>query len=92
MTAVTVELPDPLHARLSDVARARGVSVGELLAETAADRLDGSGREVLERRAARATPDAMREILDLVPHAEPDPWDRFPADAAGEARGDAGAA
>ena len=82
MIAVTVELPDELHRMAANLAETRGVTIGEVLKAATVAHLGAAPVEsnlaAIETRAARGAGRTLREILDLVPDAEPEERDRLP--------------
>ena len=71
MSTLTIRMPDATHARLRDLARARGVSINKLIEEMATATLSAHDAEVRFRRlAARGKPDRALAILDRVDAAD----------------------
>lgn len=72
MSAITVELPNALRARLEEIAKETGVSLADLLID-AADRM--SQVDTLERIKNRAqmrdTRAGFKRFLDAVPDVPP---------------------
>jgi hypothetical protein len=65
MSTLTIRMPDATHARLRDLARARGVSINKLIEEMATATLSAHDAEVRFRLlAARGKPDRALAILD----------------------------
>lgn len=72
MSTLTIRMPDATHARLRDLARARGVSMSKLIQEMAAVTLSTHDAEVRFRlMAARGKSErglAILRRLDAVDH------------------------
>src|SRR5258708_33193440 len=65
MSTLTIRMPDAMHARLRDLARARGVSTNKLIEEMATARLSPHDAEVRFRlMAMRGTPQPAPPALD----------------------------
>ncbi len=65
MSTLTIRMPDATHARLRDLARTRGVSMGKLIEEMATVTLSAHDAEVRFRRmAARGKPERGLATLD----------------------------
>lgn len=65
MSTLTIRMPDATHARLRDLARARGVSINKLIEEMATATLSAHDAEVRFRlMAARGRPERALAILD----------------------------
>ena len=65
MSTLTIRVPDAMHARLRDLARARGVSINKLIEEMATATLAAHDAEVRFRLlAARGEPKRALAILD----------------------------
>ena len=79
MSALTVQLPEPLHQKAREVAAAKHLTMDALVALALAQSLSGLVTDpVLEQRAARATGQGLKEFLAQAPDAEPPEWDRLP--------------
>ncbi|MBX9943800.1 MAG: ribbon-helix-helix domain-containing protein [Reyranella sp.] len=71
MSTLTIRMPDDTHARLRDLARARGVSINKLIEEMAAATLSAHDAEVRFRlMAARGKPERGIAILDRLDRAD----------------------
>ena len=71
MSTLTIRMPDATHARLRDLARARGVSINKLVEEMATAPLSAHDAEVRFRLlAARGTPERGLAILDRLDAAD----------------------
>ena len=65
MSTLTIRMPDATHARLRDLARARGVSINKLIEEITTATLSAHDAEVRFRLlAARGNPKRALAILD----------------------------
>lgn len=79
MSALTVQLPEPLHQKAREVAAAKHLTMDALVALALAQSLSGLVTDpFLEERAARATGQGLKEFLAQVPDTEPPEWDRLP--------------
>jgi predicted transcriptional regulator len=79
MSALTVELPDDLHAKVREAAVAKNLSMDTMIAIALEQSLSRTIPDAyLEERAARATGRGLSEFLAKVPSAEPPEWDRLP--------------
>jgi hypothetical protein len=71
MSTLTIRMPDGTHARLRDLARARGVSINKLIEEMATATLAAHDAEVRFRlMAARGKPERGLAILDRLDAAD----------------------
>jgi hypothetical protein len=78
MTAVNVQLPEPLHAKAREVAKAQNLSIDELIASALAQRLARLIPDsYLEERARRADGAALSDVLNQVPDVSPEEEDRL---------------
>ena len=65
MSTLTIRMPDATHARLRDLARARGVSINKLIEEIATATLSAHDAEVRFRLlAAQGSPKRALAILE----------------------------
>lgn len=79
MSALTVQLPEPLHQKAREVAAAKHLTMDALVALALAQSLSGLVTDpFLEERAARATGQGLKEFLAQAPDTEPLEWDRLP--------------
>ena len=79
MSALTVNLPDNLHAKAREVAAAQNLSMDALVTIALAQSLSGLVAEPkLEERATRATGKGLTEFLAQVPDTAPPEWDQLP--------------
>jgi predicted DNA-binding ribbon-helix-helix protein len=71
MSTLTIRMPDAMHARLRDLARARGVSINKLIEEMATATLSTHDAEVRFRlMAIRGKPEHALAILDRLDAAD----------------------
>lgn len=73
MSTVTIRLPDPKHARLKQLAKARKISVNKLIEELATVALAAFDAEMHFRAlVAQGNPARALELLDKVDRLEGD--------------------
>jgi predicted transcriptional regulator len=79
MSALTIQLPDSLHGKLREFAEAGGISVEQLVAAAAGEKLAAmlEGAEHLRREAALGSRADFERVLAKVPDAEPEGHDRL---------------
>jgi hypothetical protein len=71
MSTLTIRMPEATHARLRELARARGVSINKLIEEMATATLSAHDAEVRFRlMAARGNPAKALAILDRLDVAD----------------------
>lgn len=79
MSTLSLRLPDSLHRQLAELAKSEGVSINQLIATAAAEKLAAlTTEEYLSTRAARASRAKFRAALAKVPKAAPIPGDELP--------------
>jgi hypothetical protein len=72
--------PESLHRRLAELAKSEGISINQLIATAAAEKLAGlTTEQYLATRAARASRARFRAALATVPKALPIPGNEPPA-------------
>jgi len=80
MSALSLRLPNSLHARARELAEREGVSINQLVASALAEKMSALlTEEYLEARARRGSRARFVAALDRVPAVEPDPKDVLPA-------------
>jgi len=79
MSALTVNLPDNLHAKAREVTASKNLSLDALVTIALTQSLSRLMAEpLLEERAARSTGKGLEEFMAQVPSTEPPEWDRLP--------------
>ena len=79
MSTLSLRLPESLHAELAKLAKAEGVSLNQLIATAAAEKLSAlKTEEYLQKRARRSSIRKARAALAKVPDASPIPGDELP--------------
>ncbi|GAA5534928.1 CopG family transcriptional regulator [Deinococcus aluminii] len=79
MTALSVRLPESLHAQLKQLARQEGVSINQLITLAVAEKVSALKTEdYFRERAAHADREAFLAILDKAPDGPPLPGDELP--------------
>lgn len=76
MSTLSLRLPDSLHNQIRALAKKEGVSINQLLASAAAEKVAALlTEEYLEERAKRASGERFRAVLAKVPRNSPVPED-----------------
>jgi hypothetical protein len=79
MSTISLRLPESIHRRLAELADREGVSINQLIASAAAEKLAAlMTEEYLAERGARASRSRFRDALAKVPDAAPEPHDALP--------------
>jgi len=73
--SVSVSVPEELHKKAVEIAKAQRVSVDEVFASAFVDQL--AAWERLQQRAARGSREKFLAVLDKVPDTEPEDQDRL---------------
>lgn len=78
MSTLSLRLPDSLHNQIRLLAKQEGVSINQLVASAAAEKVAALlTEEYLETRARRASRQKFRAVLNKVPDAAPAPEDEI---------------
>jgi len=78
MSTMSLRLPESLHQKVRELADREGVSINQLVTTALAEKISALlTQEYLEARAARGSREKFLEVLDKVPHADPDPGDEL---------------
>ena len=78
MSTLSLRLPDSLHNQIRALAKKEGVSINQLLASAAAEKVAALlTEEYLEERAKRASGERFRAVLAKVPRVAPAPEDHL---------------
>jgi hypothetical protein len=78
MSTISLRLPESLHRQLRELAQAEGISINQLIATAAAEKVAVlTTLDYLGERAGRGDRERFERILDRVPDVEPEPSDRL---------------
>ena len=78
MSTLSLRLPDSLHNQIRLLAKQEGVSINQLIASAAAEKVAALlTEEYLEERARRASREKFRAVLNSIPDAAPAPEDEI---------------
>lgn len=76
MSTLSLRLPDSLHKQIRQLAKRDGVSINQLIASAAAEKVAALLTEdYLRERASRGSRERFRAVLTKVPAAPADPDD-----------------
>jgi post-segregation antitoxin (ccd killing protein) len=79
MSTLNLRLSESLHRQLAELAKSEGVSINQLIATAAAEKLAAlTTQEYLQGRARRASPKKFKEALATVPRVAPLAGDELP--------------
>ena len=79
MSTISLRLPESVHRRLAELAEQEGISLNQLIASAAAEKLAALMTEqYLADRAANASRSRFAEALAKVPDVAPEPFDAPP--------------
>ena len=78
MNAIMVELPKSLHTKFSELSRNEGISANQFLVLAAAEKMSAILTEsYLEDEARRGRREDFEKVMNAVPCAEPEEYDRI---------------
>ena len=79
MSTLTVQLPDSLHRKISDLAQADGISVEQFLTTAAAEKMAALlTQDYLRKEALLGARADFERVLGKVPDGAPEPCDELP--------------
>lgn len=79
MSTLSLRLPDSVHNQVRALAKREGVSINQLLASAASEKVAALlTEEYIEERARQASGERFRAVLDKVPRVSPAPEDDLP--------------
>lgn len=82
MSAIQIELPEPVRQRAQKLARAQSMSLDRLMVVALVEKLSTVFPDAaLEKRAQRGNRNAFDEFMAGVPDVEPAEFDRLPKKA-----------
>ncbi len=78
MGAFTVRLPNSLHHKIEELAKADGLSVNQFMVTAAAEKIAALlPEDYLTQEAKQGKRADFEKVLKAVPHIEPEEHDRF---------------
>ena len=78
MSAISLRLPESLHAKVRDIAQREGVSINQLISTAVAEKLSALlTQEYLEERARRGSRKKFDKALSRVRDVDPDSGDEL---------------
>ena len=76
MTTISLRLPESLHQRVRELAKAEHVSINQLISSALAEKMSALMTvEYMEERAARGSRDKFERAMSKVGDSEPDDGD-----------------
>lgn len=79
MATLSLRLPESLHRKLAELAESEGISINQLVATAAAEKLAALTTETyLTERASRASRSRFESALAAVPDVSPSSGDELP--------------
>ena len=78
MSTLSVRLPESLHKRLKEMADKEGVSMNQLITLAVSEKVSTLLTvDYLKERARRGDRKTFEELLEKVPNAEPEEYDKL---------------
>ena len=78
MSTLGLRIPNSLHEQIRELAKHEGVSINQVIASVAAEKMSALlTEEYIEARAKRASLKKFRKVLKKVPDSEPGDYDRI---------------
>lgn len=78
MSTLSIRLPDSLHKQVKELAENEGTSMNQFIAIAVAEKMSALMTvEYLEERARRGSREKFDAVLEKVPEAKPEEYDRL---------------
>lgn len=78
MSTLTLRLPKSLHEKIKELAQDEGISINQFLVTAAAEKMSALLTEdYLEQESAKASRADFERVMQAVPDAEPETYDRL---------------
>lgn len=78
MSTLSIRLTNSLHDQIHELAKRDGISINQFVASAAAEKMAAlMTEEYLSQRAAKASLEKFKAVLDKVPDVEPEDYDRL---------------
>jgi hypothetical protein len=72
MSALNLRLPNSVHRHIRQISSQDGVSINQFIVSAVSEKISAlSTEELIATRAQRAKKDALKNVLDRVPHRAP---------------------
>ena len=81
MSTLSLRLPDSLHEKVKELAKAENISINQFISTAIAEKMSALATETyLEERAKRGSKQKFRHALNKVKDVTPDSEDQLPVD------------
>ena len=78
MSTLSLRIPKSLHEQIRQLAKREGISINQFVASAAAEKMSAlMTEEYIEKRARKANLKKFQQVLNKVPDAEPEDYDRI---------------
>ena len=78
MSTLSLRIPKSLHEQIKHLAKREGISINQFVASAAAEKISALMTvEYIEKRAKNANLKKFQQVLNKVPDAEPEDFDRI---------------
>ena len=78
MSTLSLRIPKSLHEQIRQLAKREGISINQFVASAAAEKMSALlTEEYIEKRAEKANLKKFQQVLNKVPDAEPEDYDRI---------------
>ncbi len=78
MSTLTLRLPNSLHSKIKELAKAEGISINQFLTVAAAKKMSAIlTKDYLEKEGEKGKRADFKKVLDAVPDVKPEEFDRF---------------
>ena len=78
MSTLSIRLPESLHKQVKELAESEGISMNQFIALAVAEKMSALMTvEYLEERARRGSREKFDAVLEKVPEADPEEYDRL---------------
>ena len=78
MSTLSIRLPESLHKQVKELAENEGTSMNQFIALAVAEKMSAlMTLEYLEERASRGNREKFDSVLEKVPEAKPEEYDRL---------------
>jgi uncharacterized protein (DUF1778 family) len=78
MSTLNLRIPKSLREQIRQLAKREGISINQFVASAAAEKMSAlMTEEYIEKRARKANLKKFQQVLNKVPDAEPEDFDRI---------------
>lgn len=78
MSTLSLRLPDSVHEKIKEFAKAEGISINQFIASAAVEKISAFATvDYLAKRAKKANKEKFQSALNAIPNSSPEEYDNL---------------